>query len=213
MKFLIKERLLSVLFLTVSLFITVSAQATVYQYSDSLTGRAMETYSTTWNTATEALSLSSTFNNSKGAIDRIDFLISDGGSPHLDKTEQFLYYSLNLVSNNVKVYNYFGPRTVLESHDNIIDIYKDTSNNISGFALKDFDHSALNNRIFPGFSYQGTGYTNTIGIWHYLYSGNSRIESYDIHRGNTSIPEPGTLALLALGLLGGIANHRKVAKK
>ncbi len=216
MKFSIKKRLLSALFLIVSLFITVSAQATVHSYSDSLTGRAMVTYSTTWNTDTEALSLSSTFNSSKGAIDRVDFLITDGGSPHLDNTEQFLYYSLDLVNNKVNIFNYFGPRTVLESHDNIINVSKDASNNISGFSLNNLDHSALNALTFPGYSYQGAGYTNTIGIWHYLYSDNKRVESYDIHSTDTEIPvppaeipEPGLISLLTLGLLGMLVSGRR----
>ncbi len=62
-------------------FVAVPAHATVYTYTNNSPKPVMQDYSTSWNTSTEVLSLASSWNNSAGVIDRIDFLISDGGSP------------------------------------------------------------------------------------------------------------------------------------
>jgi len=185
--------------------ISVPAHATLFEYSQSFTSGPMETYYAAWDTNTEELSLASTFNSSAGDIESIQFLLSDGGSPHLNNTEQFLFYDLDLVSNVIDVYNYFGTRSILASFSGLMDI---TSNS---FSLT-LDHTGLNDLTFPGFSYQGAGFTDTIGIWHYMYNTNgARVKTYDVHGsattnrpspGTGTVPVPSSLLLVGLGVLG-----------
>ena len=69
----------------------------------------MNSYSTTWNENTETLTIDSTWDASAN-INRIAFLISDGGSPWLTPNEQFLWHDLDLTTGVMTVSNYFGPR-------------------------------------------------------------------------------------------------------
>jgi|GEM_PF-2903676 len=210
-----KFKLVSIALAVVALFVAIPAHATVYSYTNDSPKPVMETYATSWNTDTGVLSLSSSWNNSAGAIDRIDFLISDGGSPWLtvDRTtspytytEQFLFYSLDLVSNTVEVQEYFGPG-VVGSYGGLIDV------GANGFSL-DFDTNilGLDSNSFGSLAYNGAGFTDTVGIWHYLYSGGTRVETLDIHYGDTvTVPEPTTMALMGIGLLG-LVGRKKIIK-
>jgi len=109
------------------------AHAGIYTYSNNSPKPIMQTYSATWNSHNDVLSLSSTWNNMPGMeIDKISFLISDGGSPWRTvnngvKTEQFLFYTLDLVANTVLVEEYFG-RNDIGKFSGLLDI---SSNGLS----------------------------------------------------------------------------------
>lgn len=210
-QFSFKSKLLATAAVVATLFVAIPAQASVYTYSNNSPKPVMQDYSTSWNTNTEVLSLSSSWNDSAGAIDRIDFLISDGGSPWRTvnngvKTEQFLFYSLDLAANNVSVFEYFG-RKEIASFSGLMNV------GANSFSL-DFDTTmlGLDANSFGPLAYNGAGYTDEVGIWHYLYSGGSRVETLDIHYGQTvEVPEPTSMALLGLGLLG-LASRKKLIK-
>ncbi len=123
------------------------------------------------------------------------------------KTEQFLFYSLNLASNTVSVNEYFGGNSIA-SFTGLMDI---TANSFS----LDFDTTmlGLDANSFAPLAYNGAGYTNEVGIWHYLYSGGKRVETLDIHYGQTvaSVLEPTSMALLGIGLLG-LVGRKKLIK-
>ena len=86
---------LSILALLTAAFSNTAQAAPVYIYENTPSSdKIMDTYSTIWNPNNEVLSISSSWDASAN-IDRIAFLISDGGSPYLTPTEQFLWYDLD----------------------------------------------------------------------------------------------------------------------
>jgi len=215
-RFSFKSKLITAIFFVAALLVAIPAHATVYTFSNSSPQPIIDTYSASWNTNSEVLSLSSTWNNMPGMeIDTISFLISDGGSPWLTvnngvRTEQFLFYTLDLVANTLLVEEYFG-RNDIGTFSGLINM--NSSNN--GFTL-DFDTTllGLNANSFGNLAYNGAGFGNTVGIWHYLFDDGVRKEAYDIHYGaaTATVPEPTTMALMGLGLLGLVSGRKKIIK-
>ncbi len=221
MKFTAKK-LVPAIILTVASTIAFSAQAAllpdhdVYSYSTSFNNRATESFSTSWNTATNVLSLSSMFNNDYGKVDNIRFTLTDGAAP--DRARQYFSYNLDLVNNKVTVGDLWNGGKEIASFDNIIDI-KDGK-----LSLK-LDHSSFDKKYNVGFG-------NNLGVWHYVYSKGKQIDQLDLNNVGTrvdrvivdppavieppvtgvSVSEPGTLALMGLGLLG-MVGRRKLTKK
>ncbi len=207
MKFTAKK-LVPAIVLTVASTITFSAQATIYSFSKTVTGKAIETFSTSWNTQNNVLKLSSSFNSNKGYIDRYSFVLTGGGGPR--GAEEYFNYNLDLVSNRVTVTDYRDQTNILATFDNIIDI-KQGSFSVS------LDHTGAGNNY-------NIGYGEDIGIWNFLHSGGRLVDQLDVHSAKTtatqsptpgtgvSVSEPGTLALMGLGLLG-MVSRRKLAKK
>lgn len=201
---MIKKHLAGILMIVAGTLLTQASSASEYAFERDFDtpSRAMKTYSAYWDGDDQILSLDSTWDNSKGDIDRVSFLLSDGGSPWLTPSEQFLFYDLDLVSNQLKVFTYFG-RTLVDTFDNIIDI---TAN---GFEFS-LDHTLINQMTFPGYSFNGAGFSDDIGIWYYMHSNGAKVETYDVHHGSTTkVPEPTTIALLTLGMLGFAARKKQ----
>ncbi len=139
----------------------------------------MLSYSPSWNTDTEELSISNTRDNTRN-VDRIGFLLSGGGSPWLDTSEQFLIYSLDLVNNVVNIYTYKNQQFV-ESQNKIMSI------NADSFSLR-LDHNDFNDLTFAPStsSFIGAGFFEDIGIWYYLYENCRQIDTYDVHHAQTT---------------------------
>ena len=209
-----KSRWAPALFLMLTAFVAAPVHATIFSFSGS-GGPLMQSYDASWNTSNQELNLSSSWVNPPGMpIDKISFLITDGGSPFLASTvntEQFLYYTLDLVANTVLVEEYFG-RADIASFSGLI------TSTATSFSLT-FDNSALgldeNSFLHQGRTYQPNLFGDDIGIWHYMYSMGTLKETYDVHHSQTTstVPEPGSLALLGLGLLGMAGGKRILAAK
>jgi hypothetical protein len=178
----------------------------------------MNSYSTTWNENTETLTIDSTWDASAN-INRIAFLISDGGSPWLTPNEQFLWHDLDLTTGVMTVSNYFGPRSPLQVFTGPAQGVTTTATSVS----LSLDHSYLNSLTaadFPGFSdYKGVGFSTDIGIWYYMYGPddfgkNILKETLDIHHATPSeVPIPATAFLFAPVLAGLVATRRRLAAK
>ncbi len=188
--------------------VTFSAQATVYSFSSEFKNRAMETYSTSWNTDSDVLSLTSKFNNSRGKVDNIRFTLTDGAVPN--RAKQYFTYNLDLVNNKVSVRDYWNGGKEIAAFENIIDIKQ------GEFSLN-LDHTGFDKKYNVGFG-------DKLGIWHFVHSKGKKIDQVDQSNvrttkvdlppvSPTSVSEPSTMALMGLGLLGLIASRRKFAKK
>jgi len=166
-----------------------------YEYVNTpAVGSVMNDYSVLWDPNTEILNISSSWDASV-SVDRIAFLITDGGSPYLTTSEQFLWHDLDLNSGVLTVSNYFGPRSSLQTFTSGLTI---TANSID----LDIDHTYLNGLDFVGYDYSGMGFSSDIGIWYYMYSNGSLVETLDVHHATpTVVPEPGIFSLMAMGLL------------
>jgi len=188
--------------ITAATLLSVSAAQALPTYEFSHTpapSSIMNDYTTTWNPNTQSLGITSSWDLSAG-IDKISFLISDGGSPWLTTSEQFLWYDIDLSEGTLSIKNYFGLRAELQSFDISADI---TPNSID----LSIDHSYINSLTaadFPGFSgYNGAGFSTDIGIWYYMYRNGQRVETLDIHHGTPTaqVPEPTMFWLIFMGLL------------
>ncbi len=212
------RKLVPTIILTIASTIAFSAQAFNvyhYSYSDKLKNRPIESFSTSWNTYNNVLSLFSSFNNNAGKVDKAQFTLTSGGSPN--RAKQYFSYNLDLVNNKVSVRDYWNGGTEIASFDNIINIGE------GGFSLR-LDHTNFDKKYSVGFG-------DKLGIWHNVHSNGQRIDQID--KGNVrtnvdrlvvepypfqplpepaSVSEPGTLALMGLGLLG-MVGRRKFAKK
>ena len=194
-----------------------SAQAAYhYENTTNLSGKWMDSYSTTWHEASETLSINSTWTTpTSGALTKISFLLSDGGSPWVTGNhsggEQFLWYDVDLATSIVTVTNYFAwdgnsAKSVVLDTFNASSGVNVTSNSLS----LTLDHAVLNALSFTGRSYIGAGFTNDIGIWYYM-SGPGTYETYDVHHGGTTVvPVPAALFLFAPALLGFLGFRRKM---
>ena len=197
-----------VLALGLLLIANVAQALPSYQYVNTpAAGSIMNDYSVLWNPNTEVLSISSSWDASV-AVDRIAFLITDGGSPYLTTSEQFLWHDLDLISGELTVSNYFGPRSPLETFTSGVSV---SANSID----LEIDHTSLNNLSFAGYDYSGMGFSDDIGIWYYMYSNGSLVETLDVHHATpTVVPEPGMFSLVAMGLLvaGSARSMRKKSR-
>jgi len=200
------------LVLALGLLLTASAAQALpsYEYVNTpAEGSIMNDYSVRWNPNTEVLNISSSWDASAN-IDKIAFLITDGGSPYLTdhaaKEEQFLWHDLNLGTGVLTVSTYFGGRTPLQTFTEDLTI---TANSID----LNIDHTSLNSLTFPDYgSYNGMGFSDDIGIWYYMYSNGSLVETLDIHHATpTTVPEPGIFWLVAMGLL--VAGASRLMRK
>jgi hypothetical protein len=198
---------LSILALLTAAFSNTAQAAPIYIYENTPSpDKIMDTYSTIWNPNNEVLSISSSWDASAN-IDRIAFLISDGGSPYLTPTEQFLWYDLDLNTSVLTVSNYFDTRLTLETFD------ASTGVNVTSDSIElNINHSSLNSLTFTGFDYSGAGFSDDIGIWYYMYSNGTRVETLDIHHGTPStVPVPAAIWLFASGLIGLVGVSRRKA--
>lgn len=193
----------------VSLFNLNIAQATIYQYENNSPRPIMNDYSLSWDTNSQMLNLSSSWDASAN-LDSISFLISDGYSPwtsvNNDNTEeQFLWHNLDLITGEMTVSTYKGTRTVLHTFTGLSADITNGSINLS------LDHSYLNSLTVGDLNaangssytrYSGMGFGDEVGVWYYMYSNGVRLETLDVHHGQTSkIPEPNVLFLFAIGML------------
>lgn len=213
-----KKSLLSIIALAGAVF-TMNASAATYQFSHTPAASSiMSSYSTTWNDNTETLTLDSTW-NAGANINRIAFLICDGGSPCILPNEQFLWHDLDLLTGVMTVSNYFGPRSPLQTFTGPAQGVTTTASSVS----LSIDSSYLNSLTaadFPGFSdYQGNGFSTELGIWHFMYGpdefGDNILKgSLDLHHAITSqVPIPAAAFLFAPVLAGFVATRRRLAAK
>jgi len=191
----------ALVFIVLAWVTTVPIQASIFTYSrDNLPTEYLQSYFASWDTRNSILLVGSNWNNPYGKkIDQVSFLINDGGVPDTTMyTEQFLYYDLNLPKNIVQIREYYGD-------DGVLGTYKDFIESTENSFLLKFDNSMLglekDSFLEQGRTFEPNLFGEEIGIWHYIHSDGSLVDTYDVHSADTvDLPVTESWILFFIGI-------------
>lgn len=215
------------------ILLSSSASATVYMYEDLNANNGgfsdrLSSVSGTYNDVTEAFTWDVTFNTNPTDVDSFWLVVNNGPNPKSSNVNELAIMYGDMDTGVLTTYAYNGQNnsnSIINPGELIqTDTFSVTNNSFS----ISIDATNINDWNVPATSpgYTGIAFDDKIGIWFHIatnstigYNGaNDTITNYSpgqqgwydkSNLNTTSVPEPLSLAMLGLGLLG-FASARKI---
>lgn len=216
------------------------AQAAKFSYEQTggaggpLAG-SFESLQTTYNTNTDKLTWSSTFNTE---VDGAWLVINGGGNPKQNSAGELAIFYLDGLTNKLTAYEYNGQNNsksynvsqFLQAWENAVDVDDSNGERTLSFEIDATEINDASNFGFDTNEWAGAQFGDEVGIW--FHAVDNLTTAYDANWALTQFtydtqlwvdnsrkqavktPEPtalGALGLLSLGLVGRLAQRKKQA--
>lgn len=207
--------------------LSFASQATVFSFEDLNANNGgiadrLETIHSTYDDSAERFTWDTTFNANPTDVDGFWLVVNNGPNPKKSNVNELAIMYGDMKTNTLTTYVYNGLNSA-NSYKTTDYLQTDTFSSDSNSLSIDIDVSAINSWSRDP-AYSGVSFDEKIGIWFHISTGStftgltdSGFTDYSFasqgwydkdNLDATTVSEPGSLALLGLGLVG-LASYRR----